>query len=588
MPKKFGNSVFFRNFVPERTNQPKMKSRLSHILLLLVAFAIVFGKANAQGAPDGLQAQSAEVKALGFNHEKPLCFGIDQDYPPLQYLDQQQQPQGFDVEFTRRLMLHLGIPMDFKPNTWTNIADDILKNRVDLGMMVYSTYRKNDAYFSRAVFRLYYQMVTRKTDKRMYGLRDIEGKTFILMRSRPVIDTLEASGAKVVITTDLSKSMHELSEGKYDALICFRYQARYLLATEHLTNLVANDLALMPREYCYVSQNKALIDVINKALDEVEAKGIIDEVYANVKSDFGDKGIPSWVWYLLGGIIIVALFIFNLQLSRSRTRLKKEINRSRENEIRALKSEEEARRNAEEARESAELARKTEELKGIFLSNVSHALRTPLNAIIGFSDLLLTDQNDDIPADERRNLMGLINENGLQLLHLINELLNLSDIEGKEKFFNMEVTDIVAEFDKYVAEIRPQLHPGVELVVNEPVGGIRAMVDRRFMRMVNMHLLENAVQHTTEGKITLSYYVKQGGIYAEVRDTGDGLPPQLKENIFALLNDKNTYLQDETPGLGLSICKAICDKMGGQIGARDNDIDGRGTIIWTWAEVELV
>ena len=422
----------------------------------------------------------------------------------------------------------------------------------------------------------------------MYGLRDIEGKTFTLMRSRPVIDTLEASGAKVVITTDLSKSMHELSEGKYDALICFRYQARYLLATEHLTNLVANDLALMPREYCYVSQNKALIDVINKALDEVEAEGIIDEVYANVKTDFGDKGIPSWVWYLLGGIIIVALFIFNLQLSRSRTRLKKEINRSRENEIRALKSEEEARRNAEEARKSAELARKTEELKGIFLSNVSHALRTPLNAIIGFSDLLLTDQNDDIPADERRNLMGLINENGLQLLHLINELLNLSDIEGKEKFFNMEVTDIVAEFDKYVAEIRPQLHPGVELVVNEPVGGIRAMVDRRFMRMVNMHLLENAVQHTTEGKITLSYYVKQGGIYAEVRDTGDGLPPQLKENIFALLNDKNTYLQDETPGLGLSICKAICDKMGGQIGARDNDIDGRGTIIWTWAEVELV
>ena len=588
MPKKFGNSVFFRNFVPERTNQPKMKSRLSHILLLLVAFAIVFGKANAQGAPDGLQAQSAEVKALGFSQEKPLCFGIDQDYPPLQYLDQQQQPQGFDVEFTRRLMLHLGIPMDFKPNTWTNIADDILKNRVDLGMMVYSTYRKNDAYFSRPVFRLYYQMVTRKTDKRMYGLRDIEGKTFTLMRSRPVIDTLEASGAKVVITTDLSKSMHELSEGKYDALICFRYQARYLLATEHFTNLVANDLALMPREYCYVSQNKALVDVINKALDEVEAEGIIDEVYANVKTDFGDKGIPSWVWYLLGGIIIVALFIFNLQLSRSRTRLKTEINRSRENEIRALKSEEEARRNAEEARKSAELARKTEELKGIFLSNVSHALRTPLNAIIGFSDLLLTDQNDDIPADERRNLMGLINENGLQLLHLINELLNLSDIEGKEKFFNMEVTDIVAEFDKYVAEIRPQLHPGVELVVNEPVGGIRAMVDRRFMRMVNMHLLENAVQHTTEGKITLSYYVKQGGIYAEVRDTGDGLPPQLKENIFALLNDKNTYLQDETPGLGLSICKAICDKMGGQIGARDNDIDGRGTIIWTWAEVELV
>jgi signal transduction histidine kinase len=330
----------------------------------------------------------------------------------------------------------------------------------------------------------------------------------------------------------------------------------------------------MPREYCYVSNDKQLIKAINTELDKMEDEGVIDEVYGGVKSTFGEMAIPLWVWLVMGGLAIVGLGATVVVQSRGRKRLMEEVERAHQSEVRA--------------RESEERARKSEELKGIFLNNVSHALRTPLNAIIGFSDLMLSDEKDEIKLDERRNLLGLINTNGLQLLHLINELLNLSDIEGKEKFFNMEVTDIVAEFDKYVSEIRPQLHPGVELIVNEPVDGIRAMVDRRFMRMVNMHLLENAMQHTTEGKITLSYYVKQGGIYAEVRDTGTGLPPQLKENIFALLNDKNTYLQDEMPGLGLSICKAICDKMGGQIGARDNDIDGRGTIIWTWAEVELV
>ena len=94
------------------------------------------------------------------------------------------------------------------------------------------------------------------------------------------------------------------------------------------------------------------------------------------------------------------------------------------------------------------------------------------------------------------------------------------------------------------------------------------------MRMVTMHLLENAQQHTKEGKITLSYYVKEGGIYTEVRDTGVGLPEDLKKNIFALLSDKNTYTQENAPGLGLSICKAVVDKSGGKIGARDNDIDG--------------
>ena len=55
--------------------------------------------------------------------------------------------------------------------------------------------------------------------------------------------------------------------------------------------------------------------------------------------------------------------------------------------------------------------------------------------------------------DERQHLLGLINSNGLQLLHLINELLSLSDIEGTDKLFNRQVTDIDHEMDSYVAEI---------------------------------------------------------------------------------------------------------------------------------------
>ena len=103
-----------------------------------------------------------------------------------------------------------------------------------------------------------------------------------------------------------------------------------------------------------------------------------------------------------------------------------------------------------------------------------------------------------------------------------------------------------------------------------------------------MHLLDNARQNTADGTITLSYYSKEDGLYVEVKDTGEGLPEKLKENIFTLLSDKNTYVQEETPGLGLSICKAIIDKAGGKIGARDNEEDGRGTIFWFWAPVKIL
>jgi len=203
----------------------------------------------------------------------------------------------------------------------------------------------------------------------------------------------------------------------------------------------------------------------------------------------------------------------------------------------------------------------------------------------------MTMDDSALPPEERANLLQLINKNGLELLHLINELLSLSEVEGDTQLFKREVTDVDYEMGQYASEIRMQLKDGVTLEVVEPIDGLRALVDKKLMRIVTMHLLENAMQHTTEGKITLTYYLKEGGMYVEVKDMGDGLPEKLKQNIFGLLADKNTYTHDENqdnPGLGLSVCKAIIDRCSGKIGARDNTEDGRGTIFWYWTPTEIL
>ena len=606
-----------------------MKLRLNYILLL-ITFAI-----------------SANADNLGYTTDKPLVFGIDKDYPPLEYVDEKGNPSGFDVEFTKLLMSRLDIPMKFAPNSWGAIAGDVLNGRVDLGMMVYSPYRRDITNYSRAVFRLYHQMVTRKGAKRNYGLRDVKGMKIALMASRPVIDTLTKAGAKVVVVEDLTKTFKELSAGKYDALVCYRYQARYMIAKHKFTNLEGEDLTLIPREYCYVSHDKKLIDAINRELDQMDDEGVLDDAYANVASSFKGIIIPRWVWYAVAGTVFAILFgVILLQLRNTR-QLKKALDKAHENEEKAKANEEKAkaseeaarkseeqarqseevaranaekaraseaeaqriadvaRRNAKEAehnalvaiqneakaREAAEAARKSEELKDIFLGNMSHSLRTPLNAIIGFSDLLMSMSDGDLPPEEKENLLQLINKNGLELLHLINELLSLSEVEGDNQLFKREVTDVDYEMGQYAAEIRQQLHEGVILEVVEPVDGLRALVDKKLMRIVTMHLLENAMQHTTDGKITLTYYLKEGGMYVEVKDMGDGLPEKLKQNIFGLLADKNTYTHDdnqENPGLGLSVCKAIIDRCNGKIGARDNTEDGRGTIFWYWTPTEIL
>ena len=600
-----------------------MKLRLYSILLLMSAFAIAVSADN-----------------LGFSDKKPLQFGIDKDYAPLEFVNEKGVPSGADVECTKLLMKRLNIPFEYKPNTWGAIAGDVLQGRVDLGMMVYSPYRKDVTNYSRAVIRLYYQIVTRKGTEKSYGLRDMHNMKVALMASRPVRDTLQKIGANLVIIEDLTKAMKDLSAGKYDAVVCYRYQAKFLIGKHKLDNLVQEDLTLTPREYCYVSNNKKLIDAIDKELEKMDDEGLIDEVYGNVASTFNGVIIPRWVYGAIAAFVIVALLAVILNQMRNTRQLKKALDLARENEEKAKKSEEiahanaemakeseaiakanaqkakaseeearriadVARRNAKEAeynaqiasqneakaREAAEAARKSEELKDIFLGNMSHSLRTPLNAIIGFSDLLMTMEEGMMPKEEVNNLLQLINKNGLELLHLINELLSLSEVEGEKHLFQREVTDVDYEMGQFAAEIRQQLKEGVTLEVEEPVDGLRAHLDKKLLRIVTMHLLDNALQHTKQGKIKLSYYVKEGGMYVEVKDTGEGLPAKLKENIFGLLSDKNTYTHDESqenPGLGLSVCKAIIDRCNGKIGVRENTEDGHGTIFWFWTPTEIL
>jgi signal transduction histidine kinase len=111
------------------------------------------------------------------------------------------------------------------------------------------------------------------------------------------------------------------------------------------------------------------------------------------------------------------------------------------------------------------------------------------------------------------------------------------------------------------------------------------MTDPNHLRLVTMHMLNNAVKHTAQGSITISYRIQDNGLYIEVKDTGDGLPDDLKENIFMLLSDKHTFVQEQSPGLGLSICKAIIDAAHGKIGVESTE--GQGATFWFWIPCKI-
>ena len=226
----------------------------------------------------------------------------------------------------------------------------------------------------------------------------------------------------------------------------------------------------------------------------------------------------------------------------------------------------EAARKLKAAKEQAE---RSEYLKTSFLANISHEIRTPLNAIVGFSQLIAEVENPEDKAEFCR----IIQENNDRLLHLVNELLDLSKIEANMVVFNLQPIGM-NELLKTVYDSFSLRCPTDVQLVNESLDTEHYIyADKNRTVQIISNLIDNALKYTKYGSIRIGY--KQVGDYIEIytTDTGKGIKPELLDSIFSrfVKADENVH----GTGLGLSICKMLVEKMGGEIGVKSEL--GKGT-----------
>ena len=181
-------------------------------------------------------AVSALATELGFSKDQPLVMGMNTSYSPLQYTDDKGTPKGYDVEFTKVMLKRMGIPYAFSPNHWDKMSPGIIEGKYDMGMLVYSPYRKELTNYSNAVFRMYYQIVFRSKDYENFDFRNVKGKKIAYMKSRPIGLMLKKEHAVDIPVTDLAAAFSDLAKGKYDGVICYRFQAKYEIGLLHLEN----------------------------------------------------------------------------------------------------------------------------------------------------------------------------------------------------------------------------------------------------------------------------------------------------------------------------------------------------------------
>ena len=219
-----------------------------------------------------------------------------------------------------------------------------------------------------------------------------------------------------------------------------------------------------------------------------------------------------------------------------------------------------------------EKAEESDRLKSAFLANMSHEIRTPLNAIVGFSNLLA----ESTEAEERRQYLGIVEENNELLLQLISDILDLSKIEAGTFEIVPAGMDAVQMCRDLVATTRGKVQPGVELRLEIPDDECRIVCDRNRLTQVLANFLNNAAKFTSSGHIALGYRVREKEIEFHVSDTGIGISSEMQSRIFDRFVKLNTFVNGT--GLGLSICQSIVRQMNGRIGVESEP--GKGSRFW--------
>jgi PAS domain S-box-containing protein len=217
------------------------------------------------------------------------------------------------------------------------------------------------------------------------------------------------------------------------------------------------------------------------------------------------------------------------------------------------------------AKNKAEDAART---KANFLANMSHEIRTPMNAVIGFSEVVLQDEN---LSTENKEHVSTILSSGKNLLNIINDILDFSKVESG----NVTLENVCFHLSNAIYDTLRTLQfkadeKELELIceVSDKLP-LRVMGDPSRLRQVIINLIGNSIKFTAQGSIILSVEPSNDNkqILFCIKDTGIGMSSSQVETIFDAFSqaDASTNRRYGGTGLGTTISKQLIELMGGKI-----------------------
>ena len=503
-----------------------------------------------------------------------LKVAINDQFMPLSFVDEQGEFKGLVADLLATISARTGIEFEVvRAHTLLEVIELVKSGKADvLGSITGSTARDNKLSFTRPYLITPFVLTTPIGSDSPQTLDEMAGRRVALVRGNGVREVIvrDHPNITVVEADNAPAALNMVVKGKADAAISTLVSARFLVSRRFAGQLkITSTVGTQPEQigFATADNDPHLSAILSKALLSL-TPGDMSELVRRWRTDTSPVEsfwLSNRAEIIQGFAIAAALLLLAIAWI---TYLQRVIGRRQQlvNELN------EAKQRADEANRA----------KTTFLATMSHEIRTPMNAVIGMLELAMKKADQGIID---RFAIEVASVSARELLDLIGDILDIARIESGHLSLHPKrsnIKSLVEAVARMFEGLARQKH--LSLVCESSLAAdMDVLIDPIRFKQIVSNLLSNAIKFTSRGEVRLILKMLPASdaqhvtLCLRVEDTGAGISGEDQSRLFSPFAQAGNNAQSarQGAGLGLVICRELCEMMGGQL--RLSSVEGLGT-----------
>ncbi len=248
-----------------------------------------------------------------------LIIKGDYNYPPYEYLNENNLPDGFNVEIMKAVAKDMGMEIRIELDTWYKVRAEIEEGKIDALLGMYQTKERDKLVdFSIPHSMLSYSVFVRKTSK-ITSMEQAQDKTIIVEKDDLGHDYIVENNIteNLVLKKDIEEVLKDLSTGVADCAVVSRLQGKILIKNKNIKNVMAVGPPIIQRKYCFAvtKGNEALLAKLNEGLSIIKTSGEYERIYQKWFGAYEEKElnyqiIIRYLLLIVSPLLLIILVVF--------------------------------------------------------------------------------------------------------------------------------------------------------------------------------------------------------------------------------------------------------------------------------------